>query len=153
MFWYNFHAKMCIAFNVIALMAEINSFFLHSRKLLQMTKFSYNHWFYKMVIYLNLSTFLVCRFWACTKITISIFTEGYMVPTGYLIAISFAMFVMNGINPVLFWRLFKNDVLRNFHHQEVEKKEILQNGNNNLIKNSVKPNYTPSQASQRQPFS
>ena len=154
MFWYNFHAKMCIAFNVIALMAEINSFFLHSRKLMQMTKFPYDHWFYKIVIYLNLSTFLVCRGWSCMKITISILTEGYMVPTGYFIAICCSMFVMDGINPVLFWRLFKNDVLRSFRQQQpVEKKEILHNGNNNLIKNGIRSGFSPSHASQRQPFS
>ena len=138
MFWYNFHAKMCIGFNAVALMAEINSFFLHSRKLLQMTKFPYDHWFYKSVIYLNLSTFLVCRGYSCARITISIFTEGYMVPRGYLICIGIAMFVMNCINPVLFWRLFRNDVLRNWSGKQMDKKEMLQNGNNNLITNNIK---------------
>lgn len=138
MFWYNFHAKMCIAFNVIALMAEINSFFLHSRKLLQMVRFSYDHWLYKTVIYLNLLTFLVCRGYSCGRITLSMIFLGYMVPRGYLICLSLAMFVMNGINPVLFWRLFRNDVLRNWKQKNVEDKEMLQNGNNNLIKNSIK---------------
>ena len=138
MFWYDFHAKMLIAFNVIALMAEINSFWLHSRKLLQMIKFSYQHWLYKFVIYTNLLTFLVCRGYSCTRITISIFMDREMVPPSYYYAIIAAMIVMNGINPVLFYRLFKNDVIRNWSRKDADKKHALQNGNNNLIKDDDK---------------
>ena len=134
MFWYNFHAKMCIGFNVIALMAEINSFFLHSRKLMQMTNFSYEHWLYKIVIYLNLLTFLICRGYSCLKITCSIFIDYNLVPPSYFIGICAAMVVMNAINPILFWRLFRNDVLRNLRKKDLDRKPVMQNGNNNLIK-------------------
>ncbi|KAH3887339.1 TLC domain-containing protein 2-like [Dreissena polymorpha] len=57
MFWYNFHCRMCIGYNVVALMAEINSFFLHSRKLLHMLKFEFTNNFYRAVCYVNLLTF------------------------------------------------------------------------------------------------
>ncbi len=36
MFFYNLVTCQCIGYNVIALTAEINSMFLHSRKLLQL---------------------------------------------------------------------------------------------------------------------
>ena len=133
MFWYDFHAKMCISFNVIALMAEINSFFLHSRKLLQMTNFSFENWLYKIVIYLNLSTFLVCRGYSCAKITRSIFHDYDLVPPSYFYAICFSMIVMNAINPILFWRLLRNDVIRSWKKKDYSKKQVIQNGNNNLI--------------------
>ena len=134
MFWYDFHSKMCIAFNVIALMAEINSFFLHSRKLMQMTNVSFENWLYRIVIYFNLATFLVCRGYSCTKITCSIFVDYDLVPPSYFYAICFSMIVMNLINPILFWRLLRNDVLRDWNKKEPRKMNVIQNGNNNLIK-------------------
>ena len=138
MFWYDFHAKICISFNVVALMMEINSFFLHSRKLLQMANFSFDHWFYKIVVYLNLFTFLIFRGYPSARITYGMFVEAHLVPKLYIYGIYISMFIMNGINPVLFWRLFRNDILRNWGRKPESKKHALLNGNNNLLKNNTK---------------
>ncbi|KAL5016733.1 hypothetical protein ScPMuIL_006322 [Solemya velum] len=61
MFWFNTHERICIGYNVVSLLAEVNSFFLHSRKLLQMNGVHFHHWLYRLVVWLNLGTFLFCR--------------------------------------------------------------------------------------------
>ena len=125
MFWYNFHAGMCIGYNCLALMAEINSFFLHSRKLLQMIQTGFDHWLYRIVTYLNLATFVSCRGFSIFRIVYGMLTESHRVPFLYLFCLSGSMLVMTVINMILFWRLFKSDILK-------PKKSKL-NGNQNTI--------------------
>lgn len=131
MFWYNFHEEMCIGYNVVALLAEVNSFFLHSRKLLHMLKFEFDNTFYRIVCMFNLVTFLICRGWSLWRITYGIVMESHTVPKVYLNCLCVSMFVMNSINPILFWRLLKNDVLRNVPKEKTSSKKPLVNGNNN----------------------
>ena len=129
MFWYNFHCRMCIGYNVIALMAEINSFFLHSRKLLHMLNYEFDNRFYKTVCIVNLLTFFVCRGFSLVRISYGMLMENHLVPVIYFRCLCASIFVMNVINPILFWRLFKNDVLRNMVYKKPA--EPLVNGNNN----------------------
>lgn len=133
MFWYNFHARMCIGYNVLALMAEINSFFLHSRKLLQMCQIGFHTNLYKLVAYLNLITFVLCRKTSVSRIFYGMFTEGDRVPRLYFIALTFSMTVMAVINIILFWRLFQTDILKSYekNREEVTIKVSKVNGNNN----------------------
>lgn len=130
MFWYNFHCKMCIGYNVLALMAEINSFFLHSRKLLHMLNFDFDNKFYRAVCIVNLLTFFFCRGWSLCKISYGMATEYHRVPVFYFRCLTVSIFVMNMISPVLFWRLFKNDILRNLLASPKKSKHMV-NGNNN----------------------
>lgn len=113
MFWYDFHQEMCIGYNVLALMAEINSFFLHSRKLMHMLHFDFANLFYRCVCMVNLVTFFFCRGWSLWMISYGMYTKSHLVPPIYFRFLCASIFVMNSINPVLFWRLFYNDVLRN----------------------------------------
>jgi hypothetical protein len=61
MFYYNLVNCEWLPFNVVALTVEVNSFFLHSRKLLQMVGTSYTSPLYRITIFLNISTFVVFR--------------------------------------------------------------------------------------------
>lgn len=132
MFWYNFHCRMCIGYNVVALMAEINSFFLHSRKLLHMLNYEFDNKFYRGVCIVNLLTFFFCRGWSLARISYGMLTENHRVPPFYFSCLTASIFVMNMINPVLFWRLLRNDVLRNWGKSSAPKAEKpLANGNNN----------------------
>lgn len=132
MFWYNFHCRMCIGYNVVALMAEINSFFLHSRKLLHMLNYEFDNKFYRAVCIVNLLTFFFCRGWSLVRISYGMLTENHRVPSFYFSCLTASIFVMNMINPVLFWRLLRNDVLRNWGKSSAPKGEKpLANGNNN----------------------
>ncbi|XP_062591701.1 TLC domain-containing protein 2-like [Saccostrea cucullata] len=125
MFWSNVHQGSCIGYNCVALMAEINSFFLHSRKLLQMWKIGFDHWFYKLVTYLNLFTFVSCRGFSICRIFYGMYIEPSRVPFFFYCCLSLSMFVMSVINVVLFWRLFKSDILK------PPKPQLKLNGNHN----------------------
>ncbi|XP_076106702.1 TLC domain-containing protein 2-like [Mytilus galloprovincialis] len=130
MFWYNFHARICIGYNVLALMAEINSFFLHTRKLLQMCQVGFDTRLYKGVSYINLVTFLLCRMTSVSRIFYGMYDEGHRVPSFYFVILTMSMIVMAGINIILFWRLFQTDILRT-QDKVLKDKTITVNGNNN----------------------
>lgn len=125
MFWSNVHNGSCIGYNCVALMAEINSFFLHSRKLLQMSQIGFDHWFYKIVTYLNLLSFVSCRGFSVCRIFYGMYTEANRVPLLFYCCLSLSMLVMAVINVVLFWRLFRSDILK------PQKQQIKLNGNHN----------------------
>ncbi|OWF41596.1 TLC domain-containing protein 2-like [Mizuhopecten yessoensis] len=113
MFWFNFHQKLCIGYNVLALMAEVNSFFLHTRKLLQMIQVDYNSVFYKLVCLCNIVTFSFFRGYSNSRILIGMYIEYDRVPSFYYKCLTMSMSCMTLINIFLFWRLLKSDFLRN----------------------------------------
>lgn len=129
MFWFNFHQKICIGYIVLALMAEINSFFLHSRKLLQMMQIDYNSMLYKVVCILNITTFAVFRGYSNIRIEFGMITEYYRVPSYYFRCLIFSMTSMTMINVFLFWRLLKSDFLRKWSKRVV--KPVLSSANMN----------------------
>lgn len=94
-------------------MVEVNSIFLHARKLMQFDQWPFNHWLYKLVLGLNLITFVRFRLWGIILVGLGIYIEWYRITLTYRVFIVSSMIVMYLINPILFWRLFKNDVLRN----------------------------------------
>ncbi|XP_005102191.1 TLC domain-containing protein 2 [Aplysia californica] len=112
MFFYNVMLRGMIGFNVVAIAVEINSLFLHWRKLLQMVQTPYQSRHYLLIKYLNLLSFIVFRFGVLALITSSIFVWSHKVTTHYLVLISLSMLFMDVLNAILFWRLFKSDVLR-----------------------------------------
>ncbi|XP_059139039.1 TLC domain-containing protein 2-like isoform X2 [Physella acuta] len=112
MFYYNVNIRAQIAFSIVALSVEVNSFFLHWRKLLQMVKTPFDSPLYLTIKYINLVTFAVFRGVPLYVITYSVFTMGHMVTTAYYIGICLSMFVMDVLNVILFWRLLKSDLLR-----------------------------------------
>ena len=136
MFWYNIQVQICISYNMVALLAEVNSFFLHSRKLLQMVQIRFEHWFYKFVAFLNLVSFVVFRGLSLGGITYGMFVWYTRVPRWYYGSICGSMIVMNVMNPILFWRLLKSDFMRG-NSPKVAQNGQMVNGNNN-VKNHVK---------------
>ena len=140
MFLYNVLSSRCISYNIIALLAEVNSIFLHTRKLLQMRKWSFDHWLYKGNLWLNLITFIPCRFGAVAWINYGMYHEGHRVSPAYFWTLATAIFVMWGINIFLFWRLLKNDVLRG--NESPDGKAAVENGinsnNNEKLLNGTK---------------
>lgn len=127
-FGYNIQYKVNVPYTVIALMVEINSIFLHARKLMQFDKWPFDHWLYKMVVSLNLLTFVRFRLWGIVLIGWAVYTEWQRLTVVYQVFIVSTMLVMYLINPILFWRLFRNDILRNFRPGE-KKEKLLMNGN------------------------
>ena len=95
---------------------------------MQMHRVDFNNWFYRLTTIINLVTFVIFRGYALGKITYNMFIEGTRISVVYFYTLSGSMFVMNVINPILFWRLFKNDVLRVSFSKKVNAGKI----NNNV---------------------
>lgn len=114
MFFYNVVTSRCIAYNVVALLAEVNTIFLHARKLLQMARVPYNHILYRANAGVNLITFVLCRFGGLAWIIIGMFIWGNRVTPLYYYVLAVAMFVMWVTNIMLFRRLVLSDLIRPF---------------------------------------
>lgn len=139
MFYYNLYNETWIAFNTIALTVEVNSFFLHSRKLLQMLGQPFDSLLYRAAVYLNISTFIIFRGVPILAISWGMYNWYSRVSVTYLCCISAAMLVMFVMNPILFMRLLRSDFLRG--NSRASKSKPVQNGNNNVYKsNHVKQN-------------
>lgn len=102
----------CLAYSSIALLAEVNTIFLHTRKLLQMSRVSFDSLLYRINAVINIATFLCCRFVCLVWILYGIVVYRDIVGPCYLLAISSSTFIMVVINIVLFWRLLSSDFLR-----------------------------------------
>jgi len=102
-----------IGHTVVGLVVEVNSVFLHLRKLMQIMHVGFQHPLYRVVCLMNLVSFVVCRF-AFSLILIShgLFVYRYRMSAFYFSILVPTVVIMWIINIVLFWRLFTNDVLR-----------------------------------------
>ena len=109
--YYNMCIKSMIGFNIIAMVPEINSVFLHWRKLLKMNQTPINSLKYKVIKYLNLFTFVLFRLGSCIYVTVCIYYYTPRLSWFYLIMICCVFFFIDGMNVVLFWRVFKSDIL------------------------------------------
>jgi len=107
------HLVTCryIAYSTIALIAEVNSIFLHFRKLLQMAGVAFTHLLYRANAAVNLVTFVGCRFVGILWVGYGIVFLRSRLSWAYMVAITTATIVMAIINVVLFWRLLCSDVL------------------------------------------
>ncbi|KAA3679557.1 uncharacterized protein DEA37_0000266, partial [Paragonimus westermani] len=111
-FIYNILTVKFIGYTVVALLAEVNSIFLHTRKLMQMHKVSFISPVYRFNAVLNLLTFAGCRGYCLFRITYGMYTESHHMSFFYRTLLCVSMCIMNVLNPILFWILFRNDFLR-----------------------------------------
>jgi hypothetical protein len=112
MFFLNMMEGQCIAFTAVVLLVEINTVFLHSRKMLQMCKVPFTSLIYRTNSAANLATFVSCRFGCILYVIYCIIVFRDVLGSRYVVTVSFATFVMSVINVVLFWRLLCSDYLR-----------------------------------------
>lgn len=116
-FWYNWHYNTSIGYSLAALTAEINSFFLHSRKLLQISNVGFDTVLYRLCAYLNLATFFLCRIIPIGFIVNHLFGSHGAIHRQrlgpvYVNSFRLIMVIVAVVNVVLFWRLLKTDLLR-----------------------------------------
>lgn len=106
------HLVSCryIAYSAVALIAEVNTIFLHFRKLLQMAGVSFTRLLYRLNAAVNLVTFVSCRFVCLFWIAYGIIVWNSRISLAYTLAISSCAVVMYVINAVLFYRLLCSDV-------------------------------------------
>ena len=113
-FSYNLIVCRCIAFNVVAISVEVNTFFLHTRKLLQLYGYPFTGLLYRSNAVANLLTFIVFRFGPLSYMFYGIFNWGHRVTTLYYYMIVPTVSGMALINIGLFGQLLNNDVFRSF---------------------------------------
>ena len=128
MFWYHVYFRIQCGFTVISLKTEVNSMFLHARKLQLLQKLPLTSYLYRFVITCNLVTFVSFRMYGILQMTVGIYYDWDKMTSYYLFMIAIACFVMNGINCVLLLRLIKNDVLRNFKNTHQTISQTHENG-------------------------
>ena len=109
-----------IAHSVVGLTVEVNSVFLHLRKLLQIMDVGFEHALYRVVCLMNLASFVLCRFaFSMVLITHALIAYGHRMHAFYYAMLAPTIAIMWVINIVLFWRLFTNDVLRHRRAQQL----------------------------------
>ena len=126
-----YHLAEChfIGVTVILMVVEVNSIFLHLRKLMQLAGVAFESVYYRVVTMLNIVSFLVFRFLLCLMlVTYLLIVERHRMSTFYHTMLCIVIFIMWGINLVLFWRLCKNDILRGLRRTRVSS---LSKTNNN----------------------
>ncbi|KRY93483.1 putative tRNA (uracil-O(2)-)-methyltransferase [Trichinella pseudospiralis] len=104
-------AVHAVGYCIVAMMVEVNTAFLHARKLMQMGGFSREQLWVRINIVCNLATFCTFRFVPLTMLTLAIFTEKNRLPSWFWIHYSISIAVLNVINVILFYRLIRTDVL------------------------------------------
>ena len=146
MFFYNLVNCEWLGFNIIALLVEVNSFFLHQRKLLQMLGTPYTSRFYRITVHLNIITFAVFRSIPLVAIMWAMSQWYNLVTRVYFLCLTAAMFVMIVMNPILFMRLLRSDYLRgrSSPRQGQESRsgvKVAVNGNNNNLEGGGMKNH------------
>ena len=135
-FYYNIVNCEWLAFNVVAFLVEVNSFFLHQRKLLQMMGTPYNSLLYRVTIFLNITTFVVFRGIPLVAILWAMAHWYHRVSLAYYLALGASMLVMVVLNPILFLRLLRSDYLRGRSRSGAKPSlaaTVVANGNNNHL--------------------
>ena len=130
MFWYIMHMMTCVPYSLIALLTEVNTVFLHCRKLYQMSRADLSHWTYRLLVTANIVTFAVFRGIALGWITFGL-TDGRQnvrVSPWFYWCLWTSMVIMNVINPIFFWKLLKSDFLRKRSQKPAD--DVISNGTN-----------------------
>lgn len=135
-FQYNVVDCHYIPYTVIALMTEINSIFLHSRKLMQIMQIPFDHWIYRTNVYFNLGSFIPCRFLNVIAIFYGLYLYHNVLTITHFALTCIANLVVFVINIVLFWRIMKNDIFyRKKLHVKKDAQLIIHN--NNITRNGI----------------
>lgn len=111
-FYFNVYLKENIGFNIMALYLEVNSIFLHWRKILQMTGELFSSRKYVIIKHLNILSVVLFRFPATFLITWACYAFHDRVPLLVAVLVFIACPFMNILNTVVLYRLVKSDILR-----------------------------------------
>lgn len=102
----------CVSYQVFAMLIEVNTSFLHTRKLMQMAAVPRVHPIVQLNVYVNLITFVIFRFIPLGVLFYGMIYDGHRVPSWFLIQYSVCVAVLFLINFILLYRLLKADVFR-----------------------------------------
>ncbi|CAF0727214.1 unnamed protein product [Adineta steineri] len=110
-----------IGYQMFALLAEVNSIFLHARKLFYLFHIPKENFFVRLNMILNIFTFFFCRLCMLVFVTIFVYHDRYRVGDYYYLFVSFILIpVMWIINPILFYRVLHTDFLKQYRAHKIK---------------------------------
>lgn len=105
---------------MFALLAEVNSIFLHARKLLNLFHVPRENFFVRLNMILNIITFFFCRLCMLFFVTLFVYHDRNRVGDHYFVfVIYFLIPVMWIINPILFYRVLYTDFLKRYKSKKL----------------------------------
>ena len=113
-----------MSYSTVALLSEIHSAFLHARKLMQFQQWPFDNFWYRIIVWLNIITLVLFRLPAAAILTSGIYYDWHRVTAYYHVLIIPSCLMLDILNPILTWRIIKNDILRFYRrkqHMSVEK--------------------------------
>jgi len=114
-FGLNVFRMLNIGYQMFALLAEVNSIFLHARKLFHLFNIPRENIFVRLNMIINILTFFLCRLCMLFFVTIFVYQDRYRVGDGYyLFVICILIPIMWIINPILFYRVLHTDFLKRY---------------------------------------
>ena|SRR5437868_12537059 len=98
---------------MFALIAEINSIFLHARKLFQLYHIPRDNLFVRLNMFINIVTFLLCRLVMLFFVTVFVYYDRHRVGDyNYIYVMYILIPIMWIMNPILFYRIIYSDFLK-----------------------------------------
>ncbi|CAF2335879.1 unnamed protein product [Rotaria sp. Silwood2] len=109
-----------VGYQMFALLAEVNSIFLHARKLFQLFNVPREIFFVRLNMLLNILTFFLCRLCMLFFVTIFVYYDRYRVGDFYYLFVTIILIpVMWIINPILFYRVLYTDFLKRYKSRKL----------------------------------
>jgi hypothetical protein len=100
---------------MVALIAEINSVFLHARKLFQVYRIPRDNFIVRINMCINILTFIFCRLVMLYYVTLFAYRDHYRMGYYYYLYVMFVLIpVMWVMNPILFYRVLHSDFLKRY---------------------------------------
>lgn len=98
---------------MFALIAEINSIFLHARKLFYLYHIPRTNFFVQVNMFVNILTFILCRLCMLFYVTLFVYRDRHRVGDYNYIYVMYVLIpVVWIINPILFYRVIYNDLIK-----------------------------------------
>ncbi|XP_072163810.1 TLC domain-containing protein 2-like [Diadema setosum] len=118
-FGVSLYYKLYIGYAVVALMAEVNSIFLHARQLLLMNSWPKSSSLYLANSMVNVLTYVVFRFGVLFWMAWWLSQHTHELPVSMSALAASGLFIMITVNLVLFGRLIVSDFLSNKAYKDV----------------------------------
>lgn len=105
---------------MFALLAEVNSIFLHARKLFNLYNIPRENFYVRLNMIINIVTFFLCRLCMLFFVTIFVYHDRYRVGDVYYRFVTWILIpIMWIINPILFYRVLHTDFLKRYKSRKL----------------------------------
>ena len=105
---------------MFTLLAEVNSIFLHARKLFLLFNIPRENFFVRLNKFLNVVTFFLFRLCMLFFATIFVYRDRYRMGNFYYLYVTCILIpIMWVMNPILFYRVFYTDFIKPYKSRQL----------------------------------